>query len=104
VFDADVAFAGEDETLASHVAVLEYVDGLKLGDLVADSEPLTATAIAQIAVDLFYLLAELENKQRFHNDLHARKPARPDAALRAEARGRDRSWDPRGRRGSRLDH
>jgi ABC1 atypical kinase-like domain len=70
-FDADVRFAGEAEDLPCHVAVLEYVEGEKLDRFVADQSRLTATAIAQIAIDLFRLLQELENKQRFHNDLHA---------------------------------
>ena len=70
-FDADVRFAGEPEDLPCHVAVLDYVEGVKLDKFLADPTRLTATAIAQIAVDLFRLLGELENKQRFHNDLHA---------------------------------
>lgn len=70
-FDADVRFEGEDKDLQCHVAVLDFVDGHKLDQFVADQSRLTATAIAQIAVDLFRLLGELENKQRFHNDLHA---------------------------------
>lgn len=69
-FDSDVRFGDDEAVLPCHVAVLEYVDGEKLTDFVADPSKLTATAIAQIAVDLFRLLAELENKQRFHNDLH----------------------------------
>ena len=71
MFDADMRFRDEAEDLACHVAVLDYVDGEKLDAFVADPSRLTATAIAQIAVDLFRLLGELENKRRFHNDLHA---------------------------------
>ncbi len=70
MFDEDVVFRGEAEALACHVAVLDYVDGETLGAFVDDASRLTATAIAQIAVDLFRLLGELENKRRFHNDLH----------------------------------
>ena len=70
-FDADVEFAGEEESLPCHVAVLDYVEGEKLNSFIEDRSKLTATAIAQIAVDLFRLLGELENKRRFHNDLHA---------------------------------
>jgi len=70
-FDADVEFAGEEASLPCHVAVLDYVEGEKLDKFVEDQSKLTATAIAQIAVDLFRLLGELENKRRFHNDLHA---------------------------------
>ncbi|MDF3337905.1 protein kinase [Mycolicibacterium septicum] len=73
MFDADVWFKNEQESLPCHVAVLEHVDGVRLSDYLEQSpssKPLTATAIAQIAVDLFRLLAELEAKQQFHNDLH----------------------------------
>jgi hypothetical protein len=70
-FDADVQFSGEDAPLPCHVAVLEYVEGERLDRFAEDPTKLTATAIAQIAVDLFRLLGELENKRRFHNDLHA---------------------------------
>lgn len=70
-FDADVEFQGEETSLPCHVAVLDYVEGERLDRFVEDPSKLTATAIAQIAVDLFRLLGELENKRRFHNDLHA---------------------------------
>jgi hypothetical protein len=69
-FDEDVRFRGEEEGLPCHVAILDYVNGQQLDAFVKESANLTATAIAQIAVDLFRLLGELENKQRFHNDLH----------------------------------
>lgn len=69
--DADVRFGGETQDLPCHVAVLDFVEGEKLDRFIADPAKLTATAIAQIAVDLFRLLGELENKQHFHNDLHA---------------------------------
>jgi hypothetical protein len=69
-FDENVRFRGEGEDLACHIAVLDYVEGENLNAFLADPTKLTARAIAQIAVDLFMLLGELENKQRFHNDLH----------------------------------
>lgn len=87
-FDEDVRFEGEAQDLPCHVAVLDYVDGIKLNDFISDTNQLTATAIAQIAVDLFRLLSELENKQRFHNDLHAANllvRRLPSDARRAEA-------------------
>jgi len=87
-FDTNVRFDGEDENLPCHVAVLDYVEGTKLDQFVADPAQLTATSIAQIAVDLFRLLGELENKQRFHNDLHAGNlliRRLPPDARRAEA-------------------
>jgi hypothetical protein len=69
VFDAEVVFKGESKPLDCHVAELDYVDGVKLSAFFGETA--TATQIAQIAIDLFRLLAELENKQKFHNDLHA---------------------------------
>lgn len=71
MFEADVRFRDEPEDLPCHVAVLEYVEGEQLDKFLDNESQLTATVIAQIAVDLFRLLLELENKQRFHNDLHA---------------------------------
>lgn len=71
MFDFDVLFGDEPEPLPCHVAVLEYIDGQQLSTFLSDETHLTATVVAQIAVDLFRLLGELENKQRFHNDLHA---------------------------------
>lgn len=69
-FDADVLFDGEAEPLPCHVAVLDYVEGRSLRT-VLEQTTLSATATAQIAVDLLRLLQELENKQVFHNDLHS---------------------------------
>lgn len=69
-FDADVLFEGEEGPLPCHVAVLEYVEGRSLRT-VLEHGTLSATATAQIAVDLLRLLQELENKQVFHNDLHS---------------------------------
>lgn len=69
-FDADVRFRDEPEDLPCHVAVLDYVEGETLTRFMAVPANSTASAIAQIAIDLFRLLGELENKQRFHNDLH----------------------------------
>ena len=69
-FDAEVVFEGETEPLPCHVAVLDYIDGSSLRT-VLERTSLSATATAQIAVDLLRLLQELENKQVFHNDLHS---------------------------------
>lgn len=70
-FDAEVTFAGEPEPLPCHVAVLDYVEGNSLRSVLQQPDSLSATTAAQIAVDLLRLLHELENKQVFHNDLHA---------------------------------
>ena len=69
-FDADVVFDGEAASLPCHIAVLDYVGGRSLRT-VLEQTSLSATATAQIAVDLLRLLQELENKQVFHNDLHS---------------------------------
>lgn len=69
-FDQDVDFDGT--TVACHVAVLEFVEGVPLSEYLAQPEAIPASEIAQIAVDLFRLLAELERKRRYHNDLHDR--------------------------------
>jgi hypothetical protein len=69
VFDTDVAFG--DFKAACHVAVLDYIDGSPLSDLLNGAERLTAGTAAQIAADLFRLKAELESRRANHNDLHA---------------------------------
>lgn len=69
-FDADVWFEGEPDSLACHVAVLDYVGGRSLRNILEQPELLSARTTAQIALDLLRLLQELERKQVFHNDLH----------------------------------
>jgi len=85
-FDADVEFG--DVTIPCHVAVLQYVDGVPLSDFLRTQRRVTAQAIAQIAIDLFRLMAELEGKRRHHNDLHAGNiivQRLPPSSTRAEA-------------------
>lgn len=67
-FDAPVRFG--DVELDCHVAVIEYVRGLSLSEWIGDPSRFNARGVAQIAIDLFLLLRELEAKGRFHNDLH----------------------------------
>lgn len=69
-FDAEVVFDGESESMPCHVAVLDYVKGRSLRTLLEEPAALPARMTAQVAVDLLRLLAELERKQVFHNDLH----------------------------------
>ncbi len=66
-FDTDIQF--ENVTIPSHVAVLEYVDGDPLEQVLSGARA-NARTIAQIASDLFRILAELQGAQEFHNDLH----------------------------------
>lgn len=68
-YDQTVEFGST--AIACHVAELDYVDGPTLADFLDDPDNCTAKAIAQIAIDLFELLGELESRQVFHNDLHA---------------------------------
>ena len=57
--------------LDCHVAVLDYLKGATLEQFLKD-DGFQARAIAQIAIDLFRIMYELEQKTRVHhNDLHA---------------------------------
>ena len=69
MFDADVTFG--NTLIPCHVAELEYVNGKLLGDYLQPETQLSATAVAQIAVDLFKIRDELQKKSVNHNDLHA---------------------------------
>lgn len=66
----DVAF-GDEAPIPCHVAVLEYVEGSSLENLLAGESRLSAKRVAQVALDLLELLRELESRQMNHNDLHA---------------------------------
>jgi len=70
-FNADVEFGAD--TLCCHVAVLANLPGPTLEQvLLAPAEHrLTSRMAAQIAADLFEIMASLAARQRFHNDLHA---------------------------------
>lgn len=69
-FDSTVVFSNKIE-LDCHVAVLDYVEGPSLKEIMQNAEIVSASRIAQIAIDLFELLIELENKKINHNDLKA---------------------------------
>lgn len=66
----DVAF-GDEHEIPCHVAVLEYVEGSSLEDLLAGETRMSTKRVAQVALDLLELLRELESRQMNHNDLHA---------------------------------
>lgn len=53
-----------------HVAVLDYVEGESLSDVLSRGISLPSDEIAQISVDLLTLLSELSRRHMFHNDLH----------------------------------
>lgn len=64
----DVDFDGV--VIPCYVAVLDYVNGRPLRDYLCGDSLLSARGVAQIAIDLLALLAELEEKGVHHNDLH----------------------------------
>jgi len=65
-----IAVTFGDDTLPCWVAQLEYVDGPSLREFLNSADRPSARTVAQVAIDLLSLLAELDAKQRFHNDLH----------------------------------
>jgi len=68
VFDTDITFG--NFVISCHVAILDYIEGDTLKSLLENEEPLKASSIGQIAIDLLKILSELHVKQLFHNDLH----------------------------------
>ena len=58
------------DIIPCHVAELQFIGGAPLSEFLEKSENCTAPAIAQITIDLFRLMSELENKRKFLNDLH----------------------------------
>lgn len=70
VIDDEVSFGSEDP-IWCHVAVLDYVEGSSLDDLLSGETRMPAKRVAQVALDLLELLRELDSRQMNHNDLHA---------------------------------
>ena len=66
--NVEVEFGGS--RLLCHVAVLQFVNGDPLGELLQRPERLSARAVAQIGIDLFRMVEEFRGKVAFHNDLH----------------------------------
>ncbi|MHB8782126.1 MAG: ORC-CDC6 family AAA ATPase [Desulfobacteria bacterium] len=66
----DVAVSFGSVKIPCHVAVLDYVEGDPLDDLLGEGKKIPARMIAQIAVDLLRMIGEFENKGVYHNDLH----------------------------------
>ncbi len=69
MFDADIQFGDID--VACHVALLNYVNGESLEEYLRRSDYLTTRTIAQIGIDLFRIIGDLEGKTVSHNDLHS---------------------------------
>lgn len=85
-FEEEILFG--NIKLACNIAVLDYLKGISLTDLLKDADKLEARRLAQIAIDLCSLLKELQNKGVRHNDLHSGNIIIKDlapGALRAEA-------------------
>ncbi len=85
-FDEEVDFDGVK--IPCHIAELEFIPGFSLSEFIEIDENCNARTIAQLAVDLFALMVELERKQVFHNDLHARNirvKILPLGSIRAQA-------------------
>jgi len=57
-------------TVDCDIAILEYVEGETLQDILDSDKLLKANTIAQIAIDMFNILDALYNKHINHNDLH----------------------------------
>ena len=84
--EEDVRF-GHD-TLRCHFAELQKVSGIQLDDYLSQPGRCTGHIVSQLAIDLFHLLRELDNRHAYHNDLHARNILVEDLGVestRAEA-------------------
>jgi len=68
IFEERIQFG--DTNIDCYVAILQYVKGKTLKQIITSDQRLKATAIGQIAIDLLKILSELESKKLFHNDLH----------------------------------
>lgn len=70
VIEDDVSF-GSESPIPCHIAVLDYVEGSSLEELLSGDVKMSAKRVAQVALDLLELLRELETRRMNHNDLHA---------------------------------
>jgi serine/threonine protein kinase len=68
-FEEDITFG--DVKIPCNVAVLEYVNGDSFQRYLENDEPINANTIAQIGIDLFRIIGDLQSKQINHNDLHS---------------------------------
>ena len=65
----DIPVAFGEETFICHLAELDYVDGSTLSSILESTSSIAAKTAAQIAIDLFAILRDLQNKSYRHNDL-----------------------------------
>lgn len=85
-FDQIIKF--DSIAIPCHVAVIDYIEGQTLEEYLSDNHELPARSLAQIAIDLFRIWREFNNKLKYHNDLHANNiivQRLKDGARRAEA-------------------
>jgi len=54
-----------------YIAVLKYVNGIALKEVLNSERGINSIMIAQIAIDLFRILDVLKKKRKNHNDLHS---------------------------------
>lgn len=67
-FEEDIKFG--EEIIPCYVSVLEYINGKSLDCYLSGDEPISARTIAQIGIDLFRIIGDLESNKIHHNDLH----------------------------------
>lgn len=70
-FIEDVLTFPDGSTLECEIAELDYIDGESLANYLNKNECLSAATIGQVAIDLFRILQELQQRDVNHNDLHA---------------------------------
>ncbi|MCG9970731.1 AarF/UbiB family protein [Christiangramia crocea] len=68
IFKTKISFG--DIEIECHVAIMDYVQGDTLKNLMGCGANVPASMIGQIAIDLLLILSELKKKTLFHNDLH----------------------------------
>ncbi|WP_345328535.1 hypothetical protein, partial [Novipirellula rosea] len=84
----DVIVRFGDVELECDVAILHYVNGMSLKTFLNESDQMSAATLAQLAIDLFAILRELQLRSVHHNDLHAGNlmvEILPETARRADA-------------------
>ncbi|MDV0444191.1 hypothetical protein [Methanorbis rubei] len=67
-FRADVTFG--NHIIPCFVSELEYINGTTFNEFINEDSNINARNFAQLAIDLIRIWSELQNKQKYHNDLH----------------------------------
>lgn len=66
--DVEVNFGGIKRQC--DIAVLDYIEGKTLKEIIDNKDELKIETIVQVTIDLLEILRELQNKKIHHNDLH----------------------------------